>query len=421
MSLLAIFILSLECFSYMICVPAVFLAVLGSEGALFRKVNFNFILKPSFWILLSWGILFSVSWYKMYGSLFTSIWRYCVCSVLCFAIGYVVCTDRKNKCIDYSYKIIIAIAFGCGIHIILNLILNFGADRSFTRDFWLYISDKYSSYLAATNLGSVSTFIYSLIPFFVITKDLKIKFCGAVLTGLSLIYSFVLGTRTQLVMMIAVIAISMIVHFFEHNKERISKKKFIIRFIAIIVVPIMLVTLYTRDFLGIKTFVLNSNLINRLRISNEITRISDESRIYYLVQGISNLFNYPLGGVSAIRYYHNCWLDIGRVAGIFPVCVMLIYNAVTFFHAVKIFMQDDIREDIRYALVFIYIGIFANFFCEPIMDGYFNLWYRLCIVNGITEGIFYSCIKNKQTKKERKVKHNKKIFLSIAKNDGFGK
>lgn len=419
MSLLAIFILSLECFSYMICVPAVFLAVLGSEGVLFRKISFNFVLKPSFWVLLLWGIIFSVSWYGMYGSFLTSMWRYCICSSLCFAVGYVICADRKGKCVDYSYKIILAIALGCGIHIIFNLLINFGTDRNFTRDFWLYISDKYSSYLAATNLGSISTFIYSLIPFFVITKNLKIKFCGAVLTGLSLIYSFVLGTRSQLIMMIGVIAISMIVYFFEHNKERISQKKFIIRFIAAIIVPIILVTLYTRDFYGIRTFVLNSNLINRLRISDEITRGSDETRMYYFVQGVINLFNYPLGGVTAIRFYHNCWLDIGRVAGIFPVCVMLIYNAITFFHTVKIFMQNDIREDIRYAVVFIYIGILANFFCEPIMDGYYNLWYRLCIINGMTEGIFYSCIKNKKTKKERKGKHNKKMFQLTAENSSF--
>lgn len=419
MSLLAIFILSLECFSYIICVPAVFLVVLGSEGVLFRKISFNFILKPSFWVLLLWGIIFSISWYGMYGSFFISMWRYCICSILCFAIGYVTCADRKSKCIDYSYKIILAIALGCGIHVTFNLLINFGTDRNFTRDFWLYISDKYSSYLAATNLGSISTFIYSLIPFFVITKNLKIKFCGAVLTGLSLIYSFVLGTRSQLIMMMGVIVISMIVYFFEHNKERISQKKFIIRFIAAIVVPIILITLYTRDFYGIRTFVLNSNLINRLRVSDEITRGSDETRMYYFVQGVINLFNYPLGGVTAIRFYHNCWLDIGRVAGIFPVCIMLIYNAVTFFHAVKIFMQNDIREDIRYALVFIYIGIFANFFCEPIMDGYYNLWYRLCIINGMTEGIFYSCIKNKKTKKERKSKHNNKMFQLTAENSSF--
>ena len=103
MSLLVIFILSLECFSYMICIPAVFFIVLGSESVLFRKISFNFVLKPSFWVLLLWGVFFSVSWYRMYGSFLISIWRYCICSILCFAIGYVICADRKSKCVDYSY------------------------------------------------------------------------------------------------------------------------------------------------------------------------------------------------------------------------------------------------------------------------------------------------------------------------------
>ena len=108
------------------------------------------------------------------------------------------------------------------------------------------------------------------------------------------------------------------------------------------------------------------------------------------MDGIIYLFEHPLGGnkIQGLNYFHNYWLDVGRIAGIVPVLLLVVLDITLFRHMLKVFMNKKIDEDFRFALLGIYICVLINFFTEPIMDGYLDLFFRFTFINGMVEGIY---------------------------------
>ena len=108
------------------------------------------------------------------------------------------------------------------------------------------------------------------------------------------------------------------------------------------------------------------------------------------------MFNYPLGGLRETSYYHNLWLDVGRVAGIFPFLCMIVYTIAINWHAIQIIKDKQVSIWFRYLILCVYLGIQINFFVEPILEGLLDFFLIFTVINGMLECYYHSCFDMKQ-------------------------
>lgn len=342
-----------------------------------RKILLGGIRSYTFWLLLISGGLFAISYSSYYeSSLLIAFILYVMDPAIVFIAGYILTKILYNKIEGNIENIIYAIAIGCGIHVFLNIIANVGNDRWHMVDFFGNIKTP------ATNLGSLNTLIFSLFPCIFISESQKVKIGGILLFFLSLFYSFILGTRTQILVMLIVSLLMMTVYFIGHNNKRFFLKITLFFGVTILIIIIC----YQFNVFNIKEKIKTSNLVFRFIDSN--TMNSDYYRIQLLVKGITSLFIYPLGGNKEVTYFHNYWLDIGRIAGTLTVVIVILYDIVVIYHMKCIFKDKRIKEVHRYILLCLTVGFFLNFFMEPIMEGYIDLLYRFYLINGLIEGLY---------------------------------
>ena len=249
-------------------------------------------------------------------------------------------------------------------------------------------ADFFTGHMAATNLGSLNTYIFALFPCLIITKKKKIKVIGLILFSVSVIYAFILGTRTTVYALIIMTAVSTIIYIKKRYTNKIPINR-LIKWILIITAIICVARLiYSNNSFNIRTNIESSTLL--LRYNNIETMHSDGIRLKYFKEGFAYLFEHPLGGnkISGLYYFHNYWLDVGRIAGIVPVILLVVLDVMLIRHMLKVFKNKELDEDFRFALLGIYMCVFFNFFMEPIMEGYLDLFFRFIFINGMVEGIY---------------------------------
>ena len=348
-----------------------------------RKLSINVLHRLSIWLLLIVGLAYGMMSYLSGSGLVDNMMRYFVIPALVFATGYTLTNCTKANCIRIAEKCLCAVAIGCSIHVILNIIANIGLkNRMDSVDF-------FAGRRAATNLGSLNTYIFALLPCIVITKRKKIKMVGIILFSLSIVYAFILGTRSTVYGLIIMIIISAVLYIKNHYPKG-KRVSVIAKWCAVaIVFGGILTWMYLNDFMSMRTRIEMSMLASRYQ--NAKTASYDAKRFRLFKEGVAYLFLHPLGGNQMGReyYFHNYWLDVGRVAGTVPLILLILFDVMMFKHMFKLFKNKNIAEDFRYALLGIYVCMFVNFFVEPIMDGYLDLFYRFTFVNGMVEGIYH--------------------------------
>lgn len=375
------------------------------------KINVSALSIPSFWLL--WCVMFVFS--MIYPLIMpksidgnqlsypASIVLYGLNPAFLFLAGTVIVTSSKN---DFNEKIrhfICFIAIGCGVYVLLNVSVNIGRNRNQTVDFYRLVFRKndLTSEFAATNQGSLNTTIFSLFPVLFITKNKLIKRIGLFLFVSSFWYALILGTRTQFVILIIVSLFVLTIYIICHYGGKIPRKRLNLCVFSVFFFVFFIVLLFSLNLFDIRKSFLNSGLAYRFMTTSSAE--SDSLRKQYLIAGFQSLLQYPFGFSKMttstgqnITFFHNYWLDLARVAGTIPFLCALFYNLVIFKHTVRIFKSEVIEEELRYALLCLNVGFLLNFFMEPILDGYIDFFYRFCLINGITEELYYKRINHKK-------------------------
>lgn len=341
-------------------------------------LNVSFFKSLGFITLISFVLIFSLKKTKTFNtSLINNIIIYFFIPAISFISGYYLTINSKSYTTIMKY--IYCIALGSGIHVILNLFINMGNNRFETIDFYS------RNYLSATNLGSLSTIIFSIeFCFFLSNSKLK-KYIGIVLIAISILYGLIIGTRTQLAIAIIIFILELLMYFYEMNKDGKKYKLFILGFILICIFATITIC-YNLNVLNIKNRIESTNLFQRF--NTEETETSDNYRTQLFLDGFKSLIENPSGLSIHNKYFHNFWLDVGRVAGIIPFVLSVICMIVYLKHSIKLFKCKKLNREIRFAIIGLSIGFFCNFFDEPIMDGYLNLFYKYCLIFGIIEALY---------------------------------
>ncbi|MBQ7604782.1 MAG: hypothetical protein IJU75_07470 [Clostridia bacterium] len=351
------------------------LVIAGWQWARERQIFLYGVKSLSFLTLMLFSVL-----YVLFGERnIQGIEFYILCPALAFLCGWVTVEVGRDDPRETIRKSVYFMLIGYAVHAVLNYSVNIGHKR------WELIDFFSKSIHAATGSGSINTLIFSLsVYFLIIEKNRYVKLAGIAGTAVSLIYAFLLGTRTQFLILLIVSAVVLFVHL----KEKYGMSS-AIRFAVTALILIGIAALvYGTDMFGVRTYIQSTNLSERY-IDRDNLNEADDYRVSSIGRGIANAFLHPFGGLKATEYYHNFWLDAGRVAGLFPLIALIVYSLVTNVHALRMIRNRGYSASFRYLLLCVYLGIQINFFAEPVLEGLRGFFFVFLIINGMTECCYY--------------------------------
>ena len=253
-----------------------------------------------------------------------------------------------------------------------------------TRSMYL-IWDK-NILINATGLGSFFLLNMVAIGIINIKKELIVeKWINRGVVAL-FIFSFIcvlrLGSRTQLV----VASLSLLLSYLLNLRKQSLLKNI---FLLII-------------FTGIIYFIVN-NINEESTImkfyadrmdNNEFGLETAGGRTERWVHSIEAILTNPWGWeFSRYGYAHNLWLDVARVSGIIPFLILILFTI----SSIKSFILSlkALRNNlfIRIYILVYFLGFYALFFVEPVMEGVYLLFLLFCVFTGLISGLRYKNIK----------------------------
>ena len=257
------------------------------------------------------------------------------------------------------------------------MLVNIGNNRYRLIDFWT------GTYRAATGSGALNTLPISVAPYVVkFEKRLPVKIMFLALFFATIQYMFMLGTRTQFAILLLIVILAALQ--FAYSEQDIAG---VLKCIGIMAaISLIAFLLYHFNVLSIKDYILSTNLAARYERRASLEN-SDSFRFQSFWIGLRELIQYPMGGRASQIYRHNMWLDVGRVSGIIPFCLLLIYSIKNFANVTVIWKSKQILPSLRYLLLFLYIGAYVNCFVEPIWEGALNFFLALCVVDGMVSAM----------------------------------
>lgn len=338
----------------------------------YRVIKVDFVNSASFIFL----VLFSLSYVLISKLPFEFIFNFTVPLIFAYIIGWTL-IRMSEKAEEDTKNYIITIIIGFGIYVFLNFLINGSNDRYSLIDFWS------RDVRVATGSGMLNTLIVSSIFYIIkLEKRIWLKLLLLSLAVISIMYMFMLGSRTQFIVALVCFFVCILLHSIETNTLNGFVKNFII--IASIILVIWLI--YSLNIFGFRDFVLSSNLLTRMNNAMSIAN-ADENRFISFFIGISDLFMYPFGGRRSQSYRHNMWLDVGRVSGIFSFIFLVAYTFFTVRSAYRLYKNKSVQIELRYLLIGVYLGVNMNCFFEPVIEGFPNFFFTFCIINGMTDAL----------------------------------
>ena len=340
-----------------------------------RRLWLNGVTQRDFW----WLFAFAISYAAIgYGGSVQSILYYVAVPVVSYLAGWIIVEanwENKEKTI---HSIIVAAMFGCCVHAALNYVSNIGKERWMLTDFFT------GELRAATGSGSINTIAFSLAFHFVqIEKSLKMKIAGLSCFAVSFLYAMLLGTRTQFIILIITMFFILLIYMSEHRGTKENAK--MLRRVFLLAVIICLA--YSMNLMGIQEYYQKSNLNARF-VHTEDTARTDDYRFVSVFDGMTSLFENPLGGLHSKGYFHNMWLDVGRIGGIIPTLFIVAFTMESI-RAARCFFLSDAQQTARYMIAALMCGFMLNFFVEPILEGLFDSFYLFCIIHGMLKSYLY--------------------------------
>lgn len=371
MTIVPLFLLTVGAINWGYSYPLIFLFVaILRQRLLGKEIYFNFLYSPSFWLLLSSGITYALIGVHTVSGVF----HHGVLPVTAFAIGWIIAEGSSDKQIRDG---ILALAAGFGTYATLNMLINIGNSRYRLVDFWT------GTYRAATGSGALNTMPISIIPYVIrFEKRTITKFLFLAMFLLVVRYMFMLGTRTQFAILLLIVVLAALQ--FAYSKQGFAG---VLKCIGIMaVIGLTAILLYCFNILHIKEYILNTNLAARYEHRASLEN-ADSFRFKSFWIGLRELLQYPMGGREDQAYRHNMWLDVGRVSGIIPFVLLLIYSIKNFVGVIRIWNSKNVIASLRYLLLFTYIGTYINCFVEPIWEGALNFFLALCILDGMVSAM----------------------------------
>lgn len=297
---------------------------------------------------------------------------------ICFILGMGICDTTKNPNIGDEEsklnKLILALSGGVLTHYLLNWFNNRGRvlDTRNTVDFWTGEASAATgqALLACMALAVAIAVLTSKNGW--VQKALAVLAIAAVLT-----YNLMLAGRTLLIFGLIILILA-ILHRLRHDKKGITG--FLLGILAVFLIIWLVIQ---TDFLGIRSFIEDSALYQRLtEMQGEFAQDSRSSRkAEYLAHFFDNLF----GGnnlKAQYGYAHDIFLDTYDDAGIITLLLLGIYMIASVRRLVKFVKSPAFSFQTKQIILCTYLILYMSFMAEPILQGLPWLFISFCTIDG---------------------------------------
>src|SRR5699024_3770554 len=352
------------------------------------KQYFNKTYLISLFILVLFGVTFSLSVYSFGLMVINTIIATVVFPIVLYGVGYMI--GETDTYYTKSYKTIFILFVLLNIFILLSYVKTIsvfgsleGAKSIYQERALIDVWGKDS--IKATVVTVYLSFSLAVFPAFFI-KNPKIK-KGKILLLKTIIMFCALSSfyiTAQMASRTSIIIIglsSLMIYLFLHG---FSLKKIIIPIITLLGIILMWV-LFQSNIFGIKTWWSQTSVYNRFQSSG-----LESSRYDAWKEVIKNMFNYPLGGRKidiSISYAHNLWLDVVYDAGVLPFILLIAFTLIAAFSLVR-FIRLDFPVFLKALLISIYVAFFTIFMTEPILATKERFYFTVfCLIVGVTQGL----------------------------------
>jgi O-antigen ligase len=267
------------------------------------------------------------------------------------------------------------IGFLFSISALISVLINLteGGFAQIEREIPMFWSGKG---VKATQMAAYLTFNMCL-PIIYLIKQRKISIILQLLTGVifigSLLCVFRLGSRTQLVICLLSIIISLLFVVPRQTIKANTKLFFFLLLIVALVLKFVPLNLDADYF---------SVLGSRLQENNNTSSAGGRTTLW--AKALVNLFKYPLGWLHTdSRYAHNMWLDTARSAGIIPLILLIIFTIRSLWNTFKAVRKTPNELLLNTTILIFTMSSMLIFFVEPIMEGLFFLFTVFCLFQGM--------------------------------------
>lgn len=327
--------------------------------------------KTSLWLLF-FSITYSLVVFLkhntgVYNSSYTELGGYLLGPVAFYIFGKYIVDKLDDKNLIETFLLLTIISLGAKVYYDLINDLSQGYLISVGRTF----SMNEDFYLGATIVGtSISLGLVGFSAFVSINKPLKsLKAYLFLATNILSIFSVVyLLNRTGL-FVFAICTIVTIVYM-TRNK---GLNSFLFVLLALSVVGYFVIG-----------GLFNQEVVEayEMRNASDVSSIgTGGGRFYRWFDALLQIPLHPFGWVADYGFVHNFWLDIARVAGIFPfVCIMVATIKAT----KTTFSLYKIKKDSLIAIIItLNVCFFFSSFVEPVLEGISTYVYLYCMLWGI--------------------------------------
>lgn len=298
--------------------------------------------------------------------------------------GYLLINVKNEKYENIYEKYILAMVTGTCLHGILNVTNNikvygFYINIRSLPDYWT------GAMWSATGQATLFVLIVGYSYYVLFVKTEKSTFTKIFVTiGLvvAIFYNLITASRTIFIIILIVYLISFISSLFLENKK--TKFRSVI---SLIIVLLVLIYFYFNNIFGIRGFVENMPLFNRLA-NPEMTGINNDPRLDRMKFVVQNFWEYPFGGLNfrnQVGYAHNLWFDAYDVAGIIPLALLLLFTVGVLKNIVLIIKSRKVTSNFKILIIGIYSALMIQFMVEPILAGVPWLFILFCIFAGMTD------------------------------------
>ena len=189
---------------------------------------------------------------------------------------------------------------------------------------------------------------------------------------LSLLTTFFLINRTAVVVGLIVLMLMMV---YRSNNS-------VLRLVSMLVMLII-----------VGYAIYSAELIDQQVISAYASRMDEDTegggdRFWRWGDALVRMFKYPLGWINRpapYSYVHNLWLDVARMAGLFPFVFLLIPTITSLRNTFRLFQRKD--SNLSVVTISLYSCMFIASFMEPVIEGCIYFFLLFCWLWGIEQEI----------------------------------
>lgn len=136
---------------------------------------------------------------------------------------------------------------------------------------------------------------------------------------------------------------------------------------------------FINNLFGVQTAFMKTTLGERLMMLDSFTQ---DGRSVARQAVLRELWNHPMGNLGNMFYAHNLFVDTGRLCGIIPMLLLILYMVLCMTRMLKFCNNNEYVLEVRLIVFIYYFSFFVNFMLEPILEGMPMIFIMFCIVNG---------------------------------------